>query len=246
MKRKIIYSVVGFVLAILVLNPGFLHAQGNMTGPVTVGQQMPDFTLPIYQGGDMTLSKLKGKMVLLIFPRGKFKPDEWCHFGIYKYVELCELEKEMKLKEEFNLEIFYVISYSREMIDDWFIKFPKHLSDIERWKNPANADNLTGRRKAFMERVRRSFPRKLDYQTSDIPKPIPILIDADAAVAKGLGLHKPGWDRGEGPQNIPTVFIIDKSGKLQFKYHSQNTWDRPGYNYLLKVFPCADYWSRSN
>lgn len=245
MKKKVSISILAFALSISIFSPCFIFAQNGLSGPVTVGQQMPDFTLPIYQGGELTLSKLKGKMVMLIFPRGKYKPAEWCHFGIYKYVELCEFEKEKKLKEEFDLEIFYVISYSREKIDDWFDKFPKQLSDIERWKNPANAENLTGRRKEFMERVRRSFPKKYDYKGA-IPKTLPILVDADAAVAKGLGLHKPGWDRGEGPQNIPTVFIIDKKGKLQFKYHSQNTWDRPPYDYLLKVFPCADYWSQSD
>lgn len=36
-------------------------------------------------------------------------------------------------------------------------------------------------------------------------------------------------------KNIPTVYIVDKNGILQFKYLSQNTFDRPGPAYLLKV-----------
>ncbi len=45
--------------------------------PVTVGQPMPDFTLPVYQGGDLRLSGLKGKNVLIIFPRGYQAPGAW-------------------------------------------------------------------------------------------------------------------------------------------------------------------------
>ena len=45
--------------------------------PATVGQPMPDFALPVYQGGDLKLSGLKGKNVLIIFPRGYQAPGAW-------------------------------------------------------------------------------------------------------------------------------------------------------------------------
>ncbi len=60
-----------FILPALSL-PSF--SQGAEIKVVTVGQAMPDFTLPVYQGGDLKLSGLKGKNVLIIFPRGYQAP----------------------------------------------------------------------------------------------------------------------------------------------------------------------------
>jgi len=34
---------------------------------------------------------------------------------------------------------------------------------------------------------------------------------------------------------IPSVFIIDKEGRLAFKYIGQNTWDRPSLDYLKRI-----------
>jgi len=39
---------------------------------------MLDFTLPAYQGGTVTLSALKGKNVMIIFPRGYAAENYWC------------------------------------------------------------------------------------------------------------------------------------------------------------------------
>jgi alkyl hydroperoxide reductase subunit AhpC len=36
-------------------------------------------------------------------------------------------------------------------------------------------------------------------------------------------------------QNVPTVFVIDPAGVVEFKYISQNTIDRPGVEHLVKV-----------
>lgn len=33
---------------------------------------------------------------------------------------------------------------------------------------------------------------------------------------------------------------------FSYKHFSQNTFDRPGFDYLIKVLPCADYWGKSN
>jgi hypothetical protein len=43
------------------------------------------------------------------------------------------------------------------------------------------------------------------------------------------------WDGSAVDQNIPTVFLLDKSGAVRFKYMSQNTFDRPNAAYLAKV-----------
>ena len=119
-------------------------------------------------------------------------------------------------------------------------------SHIEEWKNPPNADQLTGRRKAWMERIRKICPKKLVYKKGEVPTPFPILIDAEAKVSKGLGIYQSSWDGGQGPMNVPTVYIIDKNGTLQFKHLSQNTFDRPTFDYLVKVLPCAEYWGRND
>jgi len=67
-----------------------------------------------------------------------------------------------------------------------------------------------------------------------------ILIDADAAVSKGLGLFTAEWGGSKIEQNVPTVYIIDEEGLLRFKYISQNTFDRPGPDYLLRILACIN------
>jgi len=232
-----------FLIAVLLL-PCLVLAQNTELKPVTVGQPMPDFTLPTYQGEEITISNLKGKSILLIFPRGKFRPDVWCRMCVYQYADLVEIEKEKQIRKKHNLEILFVLPYNKEMVVDWVDKFPKKFAEIEEWKNPPNADKLTGGRKAWMEETRRVFPKKFDYKKGEIPTPFPILIDDEAKVSKGLRLFTPDWNNGRGPMNIPTVFIIDKNGILQFKYVSQVTFDRPGFDYLSKVLPCVEYWGK--
>ena len=65
--------------------------------------------------------------------------------------------------------------------------------------------------------------------------PFPILVDADRAVSKGLGLFATEWSGSKVDQNVPTVFVIDPAGVVQFKYYSQNTIDRPAVEHLAKV-----------
>jgi hypothetical protein len=36
------------------------------------------------------------------------------------------------------------------------------------------------------------------------------------------------WSGAEAEQNVPTIFVLDGTRVAQFKYHSQNTVDRPG------------------
>jgi peroxiredoxin len=128
------------------------RAQAPPITPVTVGSPMPDFTLPAFQGGSVALSGLKGKTVILVFPRGYADQGAWCH--------VC------------------------------------------------------------------------NYQHSE---PFPILMDADRAVTKGLGIFTTEWSGSKVDQNVPTVFVIDPAGIVQFKYFSQNTVDRPGIDHLVKV-----------
>jgi len=62
---------------------GLAAAEEAEVKPVTVGQPMPDFTLPTYQGGTVTLSTLRGKNVMIIFPRGYAAENYWRRTGSF-------------------------------------------------------------------------------------------------------------------------------------------------------------------
>jgi len=202
--------------------------------PVSVLQPMPDFTLPVFQGGEMSLSQLRGKNVLLIFPRGLAGENHWCHVCNYQYAELAELEINQDIREKNNLEILFVLPYSKDMVQEWVDKFADQISDVENWKNPPNPEKLDERGRRRMEMIKRYFPKSYRFEKGKVPLPFPILIDAEAIISKGLGVFTTEWGGSKIEQNIPTIYIIDKKGALQFKYISQNTFDRPGPDYLLK------------
>lgn len=230
MKRLTLPSTLTAAAAAMLLLPLRLEAQM----PVIVEQPMPDFTLPAIQGGTVTLSSLQGKNVLLIFPRG-LVGDHWCQICHYQYAELVELEAELALRGKHNLEILFVLPYDEAMVRDWVDKFPEQMEVIEGWKNPPDQENLTDGRRRWMQLARAYFPKRFTYQDDDIPVPFPILVDADREVSQRLRLFTTSWDRAEVDQNIPTIFILDAEGVVQFKYHSQTTFDRPGYDYLFRV-----------
>jgi peroxiredoxin len=203
--------------------------------PVTVGQIMPDFTLPVFQGGELRLSALRGKNVLLIFPRGLAGENHWCHVCNYQYADLAELEKTEAIRKSHNLEICFVMPYGKEAIQGWVDAFPRQMMDIEAWKNPPDADKLDDKGKARLERLRKNMPNKYLYEKDALPLPFPILYDADRTVTKGLGIYATEWSGSKVDQNIPTVILLDGDGVVQLKYISQNTFDRPTAAYLLRV-----------
>jgi len=203
--------------------------------PVTLGEAMPDFTLPVYQGGEVTLSNLRGKNVLLIFPRGYAAEGRWCTICHYKYAELLDLEKNEELRKKFGLEILYVLPYSKDVVSQWLEVLPDQLEKIKEWKYPAEPESLDEKGKIRMERSRKGFPKDLSLEKGQKPAPFPILIDEQRKVTKGLGIFATEWSGSKADQDIPSVFILDKKGILQFKYIGQNTWDRPSYEYLTKI-----------
>lgn len=69
----------------------------------------------------------------------------------------------------------------------------------------------------------------------EVPTPFPILIDEERKLTKDLDILRTEWSGSEVDQLIPSFYIIDKEGILQFKYIGQNTWDRPSCEYLMKV-----------
>ena len=203
--------------------------------PAVVGQPMADFTLPVYQGGTMTLSSLRGKNVLILFPRGWAAENYWCTICNYRYVELAELEKAQKIREKYNLEILVVFPYTRDVVKAWLEALPSQLESIKARKNPAEPDKLDEAGKARMERSRQVYPKDFALAKGEILAPFPILVDGERTLSKKLDLFRTEWSGSKIDQNIPSVYVVDAAGVLQFKYLGQNTLDRPGYDYLLKV-----------
>jgi peroxiredoxin len=203
--------------------------------PAIVGQPMADFTLPVYQGGTLTLSSLRGKNVLILFPRGYAAENYWCTICNYKYVELAELEKAQKIREKYNLEIIVVFPYARDIVKAWLEALPGQLETVRTTKNPADPAALDEKGKIRMERFRQLFPADYKLEKGEILAPFPILVDGERTLSKKLDLFRTEWTGSKVDQNIPSVYIVDAAGVLQFKYLGQNTVDRPGYDYLLKV-----------
>jgi len=210
-------------------------AQQTEIRPVSIGQPMPDFNLPVYQGGELRLSSLAGKTVILVFPRGLASKTGWCHVCNYQYSELVEAEQQQQIRKKHNLEILWVLPYSREIVGQWFDVFPDQLAYIENGKNPPKDQPQDERAARRAETYRREFPKSYHFEKGKVPMPFPVLVDADRTLSKGLGFFTEEWSGSKAEQNIPTVLIIDPKGIVQFKYMSQNTFDRPHLPYLLKM-----------
>jgi peroxiredoxin len=203
--------------------------------PAIVGQPMPDFTLPVYQGGTLTLSSLRGKNVLILFPRGYAAENYWCTICNYRYVELAELEKAQKIREKYNVEILVVFPYTHDVVKAWLEALPGQLESVRNTKNPPDPSKLDEKQKTRMERFRQLFPNDYSVEKGTILAPFPILVDGERMLSKKLDLFRTEWSGSKVDQNIPSVYIIDAAGTLQFKYLGQNTLDRPGYDYLMTV-----------
>lgn len=230
MKKTVFFAVVALVLAC-----GLTAAQDVESKPVTVGQPMLDFTLAAYQGGTVTLSALKGKNVMIVFPRGYAAENYWCTICSYKYAELVELERTQQIQKKYNVEVLIVLPYGPDVVKAWVNVLPEQMDKIKERKYPADPAKLDEKGKKTMERYRQLFPLDLSVKKGEIPTPFPILIDADRKLSKTLGLFMTEWGGGKVDQNIPSVYIVDAGGTLMFKYLGQSTVDRPEYDYLFKV-----------
>jgi peroxiredoxin len=224
-----------FIVVALAFSCGFVAAQEAGMKPVTVGQPMPDFTLPAFQDGTVTLSALKGKNVMIIFPRGYAAENAWCTICNYKYAELIELEKTQQFRKKYNVEVLIVLPYGPDVAKAWVDVLPDQMNKVKERKYPADPAKLDEKGKQAMERYRQLFPLDLNVKKGEVPTPFPILIDADRKLSKGLGLFMTEWGGSKADQNIPSVYIVDAKGTLVFKYLGQNTVDRPGYDYLFRV-----------
>ena len=210
-------------------------SQEPVVKPAMLDEPMPDFTLPAFQGGSVSLSSLKGKNVMIVFPRGFAAEGRWCTICNYKYADLIDIERTEKLRKKFDLEILYVFPYGKETVQQWLDALPEQLDKIKTWKNPPEADRQDEKVKTRMEMARKGFPKDLSAEKGKVPVPFPVLIDEDKKFTKGLGLFTTEWSGSKAEQLIPSVFLVDKQGVLRFKYIGQNTWDRPSWEYMKKV-----------
>jgi peroxiredoxin len=236
-------KIVPILVAVMTVLAATMAAQTAATAqnpdprpqPATVGQPFADFTLPVYQGGTLTLSSLRGKNVMIVFPRGWAAENYWCTICNYRYVELAELEKAQKIQEKYNVKVLVVFPYPRDVVTTWLEALPGQLDSIRTTKNPADPAKLDERGKTRMERFRQLFPNDYSLKKGEVLDPFPILVDGEQTISKRLDLFRTEWSGGKAPQNIPSVYIIDANGVLQFKYIGQNTVDRPTYDYLFRV-----------
>ncbi|MBP1768322.1 MAG: AhpC/TSA family [Candidatus Aminicenantes bacterium] len=233
-KTSPLFILAGICLG-LVLSGLPALSQEPQAKPALLEEPMPDFTLPAYQGGTVSLSSLKGKNIMIVFPRGFAAEGRWCTICNYKYADLIDVEKTDQLRKKFDLEILYVFPYGRETVQQWLDALPEQLDKIKTWKNPAEADKQDEKVKARMEMARKGFPKELSAEKGNVPVPFPVLIDEDKKVTKGLGLFTTEWSGSKAEQLIPSVFVVDKQGILRFKYIGQNTWDRPSWDYMKRV-----------
>lgn len=201
--------------------------------PAIAGEPMIDFTLPVYSGGDFKLSDHRGKNILLVFPRG-WVGRVWCPYCVYQYLELAQLEKSKSIRKKNDLEIVFVMPYTKEKIADWFDKIPDALQTLERTKTPPDPADGNMVQVEYAQWAAKHFPQKFDVKKGEAPTPFPVLVDGDRTLSKQLKLFVNFWDGVTSEQNMASAFIIDKKGILRFKYIGQMTEDRPSVEYLIE------------
>jgi thiol-disulfide isomerase/thioredoxin len=199
---------------------------------LTVGLKVPEFKLPIYGGGEFSLSKFRGKNIMLVFPRG-WIGTVWCPYCPYQYLELERLVKTDNIKSKYNLEVAFVLPYTSDRIKDWMEKFPEAMNTVEGVKNPNPAPAPGSIQEGYTKWAREAFPIKFDVKKDDPHTSIPVLVDDKQELSRQLKIYTGFWDGISSQQNIATVLIIDKNGTLQFKYIGQMTEDRPSVEYLM-------------
>lgn len=224
---------VNIILNILAVMLIILLPQCKSQSVVKLNESFPDFTLTSHNGDTIKLSDYKGKNVLLLFPRGKFR-NGWCRACHYQYADLAKLQIENNIEEKYNLKVLFVLPYSLDVVKHWTTLFPSQMQIIENFKNPPEAQRSNPRFIAFAKEMQAAMPISFMFdEENPAPLPFPVLADEEHKLSSEIGIFTTLWDNQYFEQNEPTVFILDTEGKVCFKYKSQVTLDRPSAEYLL-------------
>ncbi len=202
--------------------------------PVQVKEKFPDITLTSSNGELVNLPGKSGRNIMLIFIRGKVTPTIWCPICHYQYLEMVDAVEKTNFTKKYDMDIYFVMPYITDSLQNWINAFPQSLSTIEGWKNPENQQDLTQPAREWMDYTRKFFPDNFKYNPDKFKLKLPVMFDPDQKVSNGLMLYKQEWGGTKVEQNVPTIFIIDKKGKVHFKYYSQYTNDRPDADYLIE------------
>lgn len=221
-------SIAVFVLSIITL---FSFSQNENVIPVQVKEKFPDITLTKPTGELINIGGKSGKNTMLIFIRGKVTPNTWCPICHYQYLEMMVAVEKGCIEKKYNMDIFFVMPYKTDSLDNWVKAFPQSIKTIKNWKYPKNPSE---NQKEWAEYCNKFFPYSFDDKLEDLELKLPILFDPDQKVSKGLYLFQEEWGGTKVAQNVPTIFIIDKKGMVSFKYFSQYTNDRPDADYILE------------
>ena len=224
------------LLLLVVLLAGFnlLYSQNDGMFPVTLNEALPEYTLVDSEGVKISSADLKGKNIMLIFIRGKVTKDIWCPICQYQYLELAEMEAKYKLRKKHNMDIFFVMPYSTDSMQNWVNAFPKSIEIIEGWKYPKNTEDLPQGVIEWAAYAREFFPVTYQVSPGSVDLSLPVVFDVDQSMSKGLQIYREEWGGTVVQQNVPTILIMDEKGIVKFKYFSQYTNDRPNADYLKK------------
>jgi len=220
------------IIALLLIST--IYAQNENVFPVTINEKFPEITLKSLEGNDVEINKLEAENILLIFPRGKVTEDIWCPICHYQYLELVQKDMEISFKENYDLDIFFVLPYSSDSLQSWINAMSTSLQTIENWKNPQGENSQNVNVIAWAEYSREFFPISFEHNNENFELHFPILFDPERKVSEGLMIFREEWGGTEVDQNVPTIFLLDKDRKVRYKYFSQYTNDRPDANYLTE------------
>jgi peroxiredoxin len=210
--------------------------------PAIIEQLMPDISLPVYQGGELSLSSLKGKNVIIVVPRFWADVGYYCTICDYQYMNFVNAEQTGRFQEKYNAALVYLFPFGRDEVAKWLTSLPDQMQKIKEAKFPPEPAKLDEKGRARMERWRRFFPQDFTLAPGEVPTPFPILLDAERRVTGALGVFSTNWNGAEVDQGIPSIFIINAKGILMFKYISQTTVDRPSPEYVEKVLEMINSW----
>jgi peroxiredoxin len=220
------------IMLLLIIYPIVVFSQENKITVPIINEPISDFQLNDQNGNPVRFSSLEGKNVMLVFPRGMVRKDYWCQICHYQYADLADIVKKENILKKYNLEVLFILPYQSDSITNWINMFPKQMEIIDGWKFPKDSLNISDGAKRWANTTRKLLPKKLSYSAGNIETPFPILSDGQRTVSKGFQLYK---NEPDAPQNMPAIMIIDKDGILRYKYLSQDTKDRPAYDYLFKI-----------